>query len=80
MSTQHGSERRTRVVVRREFRSIDPATARVVLLEAGPAVLPSSGEQPGGSARRRLGESRPVRCSPPLEARQMTSRTVDRRE
>ncbi|MEX5717340.1 NAD(P)/FAD-dependent oxidoreductase [Geodermatophilus maliterrae] len=41
---------------RRDFRSIDPATARVVLVEAGPAVLPSFGEELGGSARQRLGE------------------------
>jgi NADH dehydrogenase len=41
---------------RRDFRSIDPATARVVLVEAGPAVLPSLGEKLGGSARRRLGD------------------------
>jgi NADH dehydrogenase len=42
---------------RRDFRSIDPATARVVLVEAGPAVLPSFGEQLGGLARQRLGEA-----------------------
>jgi NADH dehydrogenase len=41
---------------RRDFRSIDPATARVVLVENGPAVLPSFGEKVGGLARRRLGE------------------------
>ncbi|NEK56576.1 NAD(P)/FAD-dependent oxidoreductase [Geodermatophilus sabuli] len=42
--------------LRRDFRSIDPATARVVLVESGPAVLPTFGEKLGGSARQRLGE------------------------
>ena len=41
----------------RDFRTIDPATARVVLVDAGPAVLPSFGEELSGSARRRLGEN-----------------------
>jgi NADH dehydrogenase len=45
-----------RRTLRRDFRTIDPATARVVLVEAGPAVLPSFGEKLGGLARRRLGE------------------------
>ena len=45
-----------RRTLRRDFRSIDPATARVVLVEAGPAVLPSFGEKLGGLARQRLGE------------------------
>ncbi|MFW3168900.1 NAD(P)/FAD-dependent oxidoreductase [Geodermatophilus sp. CPCC 206100] len=42
--------------LRRDSRSVDPATARVVLVESRPAVLPSFGEELGGSARRRLGE------------------------
>jgi NADH dehydrogenase len=45
-----------RRTLRRDFRNIDPATARVVLVEAGPAVLPTFGEKLGGLARRRLGE------------------------
>ena len=45
-----------RRTLRNDFRNIDPATARVVLVEAGPAVLPSFGEKLGGLARRRLGE------------------------
>jgi NADH dehydrogenase len=46
-----------RRTLRRDFRSIDTATARVVLVEAGPAVLPTFGERLGGLARRRLGEA-----------------------
>jgi NADH dehydrogenase len=43
--------------LRRDFRRIDPTTARVVLLDAAPAVLPSFGEKLGGRARRQLNES-----------------------
>ena len=37
-----------------DFRVINPAEAKVVLLDAGPAVLPSFGEDLGGKAQRRL--------------------------
>jgi NADH dehydrogenase len=40
--------------LRRDFRRIDPTTARVVLLDAAPQVLPSFGEKLGGRARRQL--------------------------
>ncbi|HET6391546.1 MAG TPA: NAD(P)/FAD-dependent oxidoreductase [Blastococcus sp.] len=43
--------------LRRDFRRIDPTTARVVLLDAAPAVLPSFGEKLGGRARRQLGQT-----------------------
>jgi len=38
------------------FRTIDPASARVVLLDAAPAVLPPFGANLGSAARRRLEE------------------------
>jgi NADH:ubiquinone reductase (H+-translocating) len=40
--------------LKRDFRSIDPRSARVILLDAAPAVLPSFGEKLGGLARDRL--------------------------
>src|SRR4051812_2917024 len=40
--------------LRKDFRTIDPTTARVVLLDAAPYVLPSFGEKLGGRARRQL--------------------------
>src|SRR5829696_1104958 len=43
--------------LRRDFRRIDPTTARVVLLDAAPAVLPSFGEKLGDRARRQLGQT-----------------------
>jgi NADH:ubiquinone reductase (H+-translocating) len=43
-----------RRTLRRDFRRIDPTTARVVLLDAAPYVLPSFGEKLGGRARRQL--------------------------
>ena len=43
--------------LRKDFRRIDPTTARVVLLDAAPAVLPSFGEKLGGRARRQLNQS-----------------------
>ena len=43
--------------LRRDFRRIDPTTARVVLLDAAPAVLPSFGEKLGGRARRQLNQT-----------------------
>jgi NADH dehydrogenase len=43
-----------RRTLRRDFRRIDPTTARVVLLDAAPAVLPSFGEKLGDRARRQL--------------------------
>ncbi|TYP89048.1 NAD(P)/FAD-dependent oxidoreductase [Blastococcus xanthinilyticus] len=43
-----------RRTLRENFRNIDPAGARVVLLDASPGVLPAFGEKLGGLARRRL--------------------------
>jgi NADH dehydrogenase len=43
-----------RRTLKRDFRSIDPRSARVVLLDAAGAVLPSFGEKLGGRARERL--------------------------
>src|SRR3712207_6259440 len=40
--------------LRRDFRRIDPTTARIILLDAAPTVLPSFGEKLGGRARRHL--------------------------
>jgi NADH dehydrogenase len=40
--------------LRRDFRHIDPTSARVVLLDAAPIVLPSFGEKLGGRARSQL--------------------------
>src|SRR5881227_2193354 len=45
-----------RRTLRRDFRRIDPTTARVVLLDAAPYVLPSFGERLGGRARRQLND------------------------
>jgi NADH dehydrogenase len=45
-----------RRTLRRDFRSIDPTTARIILLDAAPTVLPSFGEKLGGRARRQLNE------------------------
>src|SRR3712207_2690720 len=42
--------------LRKDFRTIDPSTARIVLLDAAPHVLPSFGERLGGRARRQLNE------------------------
>ncbi len=39
----------------RDFRTIDPTRARVILLDAAPVVLPSFGEKLGDRARRHLG-------------------------
>jgi NADH:ubiquinone reductase (H+-translocating) len=43
-----------RHTLKREFRHIDPATARVLLLEAGPRVLPAFAESLSASAQRQL--------------------------
>jgi NADH dehydrogenase len=43
--------------LRRDFRHIDPTTARVVLLDAAPAILPSFGEKLGDRARRQLNQT-----------------------
>jgi NADH:ubiquinone reductase (H+-translocating) len=43
--------------LRRDFRRIDPTTARVILLDAAPAVLPSFGEKLGERARRQLNQT-----------------------
>jgi NADH dehydrogenase len=40
--------------LRHDFRNIDPTTARIILLDAAPIVLPSFGERLGGKARRQL--------------------------
>jgi NADH dehydrogenase len=40
--------------LRRDFRRIDPTSARIILLDAAPTVLPSFGEKLGGRARRHL--------------------------
>jgi NADH dehydrogenase len=42
--------------LRRDFRNIDPTTARIILLDAAPMVLPSFGDKLGGRARRQLNE------------------------
>jgi len=42
--------------LRKDFRRIDPASARIILLDAAPIVLPSFGEKLGGRARRQLNE------------------------
>src|SRR4051812_28440511 len=46
-----------RRTLRRDFRRIDPTTARVILLDAAPAVLPSFGEKLGERARRQLAQT-----------------------
>jgi NADH:ubiquinone reductase (H+-translocating) len=43
-----------RHTLKREFRHIDPASARVLLIEAGPRVLPSFPESLSAKARRQL--------------------------
>ncbi|NEK86721.1 NAD(P)/FAD-dependent oxidoreductase [Blastococcus saxobsidens] len=43
-----------RRTLRRDFRNINPTGARVILLDAAPAVLPSFGEKLGDRARRQL--------------------------
>src|ERR671929_320615 len=42
--------------LRHDFRNIDPTTARIILLDAAPMVLPSFGEKLGGRARRQLND------------------------
>ena len=42
--------------LKKDFRNIDPRTARIVLLDAAPYVLPSFGEKLGGRARRQLND------------------------
>jgi NADH dehydrogenase FAD-containing subunit len=44
----------SRVTMRRDFRSIDPRVARIVLVEAGPRILPMFAESLAASARARL--------------------------
>jgi NADH dehydrogenase len=44
----------SRRALRHNFRSIDPATARVLLFDAGPAVLPFFGERIGAKTRANL--------------------------
>jgi NADH dehydrogenase len=45
-----------RRTLRKDFRTIDPAASRIILLDAAPKVLPSFGEKLGGRARRQLGQ------------------------
>ncbi|NLW99414.1 MAG: NAD(P)/FAD-dependent oxidoreductase [Actinomycetales bacterium] len=40
--------------LKRDFRRIDPSSARIILLDGAPSVLPSFGEKLGGRARERL--------------------------
>ncbi|NLJ52629.1 MAG: NAD(P)/FAD-dependent oxidoreductase [Intrasporangiaceae bacterium] len=40
--------------LRHDFRSIDPRSARIILVDAAPAVLPTFGDKLGGRARDRL--------------------------
>jgi len=44
--------------LKRDFRNIDPTTARIILLDAAPYVLPMFGEKLGGRARRQLNKIR----------------------
>jgi NADH dehydrogenase len=44
----------SRRTLRGEFRNIDPATARVILVEGGPRVLPAFGEEPSRRAQESL--------------------------
>ena len=43
-----------RRTLKRDFRTIDPTQARIILLDAAPIVLPSFGEKLGDAARRHL--------------------------
>jgi NADH dehydrogenase len=43
-----------RHTIRSEFDSVDPASARIILVEAGPSILPTFPEDLRGSARRAL--------------------------
>ncbi|MGY1834494.1 NAD(P)/FAD-dependent oxidoreductase [Blastococcus sp. SYSU DS0510] len=45
-----------RRTLRRDFRNINPMGARVILLDAAPAVLPSFGKKLGEAARRQLND------------------------
>jgi NADH dehydrogenase len=44
----------SRRVLERDFRRIDPGKARIILIEAGPRVLPAMSAQSSASARRQL--------------------------
>jgi NADH dehydrogenase len=44
----------SRRVLERDFRRIDPGNARIVLIEAGPKVLPAMSRESSASARRQL--------------------------
>jgi NADH dehydrogenase len=44
----------SRRVLERDFRKIDPGNARIILIEAGPKVLPAMSPQSSASARRQL--------------------------
>jgi NADH dehydrogenase FAD-containing subunit len=56
-----------RVALRRDFRNIDPGEARIVLVEAGPRVLPAFPTKLSDAARRSLGRLRvEVRLGEPV--------------
>ena len=44
----------SRRVLERDFRRIDPGRARIILIEAGPRVLPAMSPESSASARRQL--------------------------
>jgi NADH dehydrogenase len=44
----------SRRVLERDFRKIDPGSARIILIEAGPRVLPAMSAESSASARRQL--------------------------
>ncbi|HKN12742.1 MAG TPA: NAD(P)/FAD-dependent oxidoreductase [Candidatus Binatus sp.] len=44
----------SRRVLERDFRTIDPGNARIILIEAGPRVLPAMSPESSASARRQL--------------------------
>ena len=44
----------SRRVLERDFRKIDPGNARIILIEAGPRVLPAMSAESSASARRQL--------------------------
>ena len=60
-----------------EFRRVDTRQARVILIEGGPLVLPSFGEDLGGSARRSL-EKRGVEVWTETMVTEVDSREVGR--
>ena len=49
-----GTPENTRQTLRHEFRSIDPSRARIILVEAGPTILPSFPQKLRDAARKSL--------------------------